>query len=255
MRILVGTPAYGAMISTGYFNSILKILATPSIRDKHQVEVVTIGNDALINRARQEIVKIAMDNGMDKLLFIDADIIFSVDDFLKVIESDKEVIGGTYRKKCSEPILNFNIKKDMEANLREKYNVPSNSLHGYKILRENYTENSIVQAQHLATGFLCINKSVFQKLQPMVDNYVSDRRSNHKLYYNEEEIKPLLVPELFPVRVKNHILESEDWGFCRLCNENNIDIYLHTDVVVGHIGSLPLVFPKNDNIISTPKPN
>ena len=253
MKILIGTPAYGGMVSTGYFNSVLKVLANKEIKEKHKVEIVTIGNDALVNRARQEITKIAMDANVDKLLFVDADIIFEVSDFLKIVDADKEVIGGTYRKKCAEPVLNFNIMEETEHEIRGKYNIPSNSLHGFKVLCENYTEEGIIRAKHLPTGFLCIDKSVFKKLQPVVDNYVSDRRSNHKLYYSEDELKPLLVPELFPVRVRNHILESEDWGFCRLCGENDIPIYFHTDVVVAHIGSLPLAFPKTSKIKETPK--
>ena len=90
----------------------MKVLANKEIKEKHKVEIVTIGNDALVNRARQEITKIAMDANVDKLLFVDADIIFEVSDFLKIVDADKEVIGGTYRKKCAEPVLNFNIMEE-----------------------------------------------------------------------------------------------------------------------------------------------
>ena len=245
---MIATPAYGGLISTGYFTSILRLMSNPEVRKKYQVEVFTISNDALIPRARQECVKTALDHRCDRLLFVDADIIFTPEDFLMVLDSNKPVIGGTYRKKCPEPIFNFNVKEDTERHVREKFGdrVSSNSIKGMKEL-QNLSDNGILEVTHIPTGFMCIDISVIIELAKVVPNYVTDRRSNHKLEYNAMEIQKYLVPELFPVRVNNNILESEDWGFCRLCKENNIPVYLHTDVIVDHIANLSLGHSLTDN--------
>lgn len=241
MKILIATPAYGGKITTGYFTSILRILTHPQIRNHHQVEVFTIGNDALIPRARQECAKTALDVNADKLIFIDADIIFNPDDLLKLIKSEHPVVGGTYRKKCPEPIFNFNVPLETEEKVRKNTNnKASNSIEGFKELRKLAGKDNVVVATHLATGFLAIHTDVIRELSKVVPNYVTDRRSNHKMHYSSEEVKHLLVPEIFPVRVCNNILESEDWGFCRLCNENNIPVHLDTSIVVDHMAELSL---------------
>lgn len=248
--IMIATPCYGGLLHNTYVNSVLLVLFNERVRQKFNIMTTFMGNDALIQRARQECVKTAMDEGADKILFVDADISFTPEDFMNVVDTNLPVVGGTYRKKCAEPVLNFNLPAEVEMQIRKDLDdeyAASNSLKGFKHLRKNYIDQAtgLVRAQHLATGFLCIDLDVIRKLKQAVPNYVSDRRSNHKFLYTKEEMAPLLVPEVFPVTVQNNILESEDWGFCRLCHENGIPIYLNTSVVLHHIGNLALVFPKD----------
>jgi hypothetical protein len=43
--------------------------------------------------------------------------------------------------------------------------------------------------------------------------------------------------EFFPVRIKNRILESEDWAFCSIAREYGVPVYLNTNVVLTHAGT------------------
>ena len=245
IKILIGTPAFGGMIHTAYFNSVLAVLSNTEVQQKYEVNIVTIGNDALVQRARQEICKIAMDAHVDKLLFVDADLAFTAADFLATVGChDKLVVGGTYRKKTFDPLLNYNIKTEIEVDVRNKCGEPSSTPKGWKLLKAIYADkDGLVPALHVPTGFMCIDCRVFDILKDKVPRYVSDRRHNTKLLYSKEELDPLYVSEFFPVGVRNHILESEDWRFCSICRDYGIDVWLQTKAVCPHVSSLPLVFP------------
>jgi hypothetical protein len=248
-KVLIATPAYGGLVTTGLMNSILAVMTNKEVRSKYEIHIATIGNDALVQRARQELVKIAMEQKVNKILFIDADIIFSSEDFLNVVdqvdfENGQHIVGGTYRKKSNEQVLNFNIDTNIELDIRNKWdNIPASKPAGFRILKQEYADkNGLVPALHLPTGFLCIDMQVFEELKPHVNNYVSDRRDNTKMFYSQDERDQLKVWEFFPVMVNNHILESEDWAFCTIANKHGFKCFLQTRVVVGHIANLPLYF-------------
>ena len=236
-KILIAIPAYGGNIKALCFQSVLNVIK--EVKD-YEINVLTVQNDALIQRARQEIVKETLNREVDKLFFVDADIVFTSEQFLKIVEADKDVVGGTYMKKgLKQPSYNFNLSKEITIDLLKNYQTPPNSLKGLNIVKEKYCkENPILKAVHVPTGFLCIKTDILKKLYETIPTYLSDRRGNHKVAFSEEEMKKMQVAELFPVSIQNNILESEDYGFCRLCKENDIDVFLHTDVVVDHIGSI-----------------
>ncbi len=239
-RIMIAMPAYGGNVQGMCFKSVLGLFRDQRILEKYELEVVALQNESLVSRARQELAKAAIDRKYDRLFFIDADTAFTTDQFLAILDADKEVIGGTYMKKTlANPGLNFNVSREVNQEMLSKFNTTPTTLPGFEIFKKEYcTDNPIIKVNHVPTGFLCIKTTVLQKLSEKVPKYLAGVRDSNKVFYSKEEVEALQSAELFPVSVQNGTLESEDWGFCRLCNENGIDVFLHTDIVVQHIGQI-----------------
>ena len=238
--MLIAIPAYGGQLLVQCFTSVLKLYKSEEILSKYDLSVLTIHNEALISRARQEMAKEAINREVDYLFFIDADTSFTPTQFLKVLDADKPVVGGTYMKKTLvDPGLNFSISLEIDKLFWERHQTLPSSLHGFDILRRDHcSEGPILKAKYIPTGFMCIKVDILKKLSENTITYLSDTRGNDQPSFTEEEIKKMQVAELFPVSVQNNRLESEDWGFCRLCSENDIGVFLHTDVVVEHHGAI-----------------
>ena len=99
VKIIIGTPCFGGLLHNGFFQSVLEL----SVNFKKlniPFEMMTIGNESLIQRARNGIVaKFMGDKTATHLMFIDADITFSWVSIVKLLLSNKELCGGCYPKK------------------------------------------------------------------------------------------------------------------------------------------------------------
>src|SRR5207253_10033144 len=98
-----------------------------------------------------------------------------------------------------------------------------------------------IEVQHIPTGFMMIDVSVFKQLAGLVPFYIN------KDGYGD---MPNKVSDFFPVRVHNGVMESEDWAFCTICRENGIPIYLNTNIICDHTGSYTFDVPRT----RSPKP-
>lgn len=223
MKLLIATPAYGGQVTTGYLVSLLETFAL--LREAGiDVEVYTIGTESLISRGRNSCAKYAIDGGFDKLLFIDADLIFSFENVKRLLESDKLIVGGTYPLKNFPITLNFNPlveHRDLFGQARQQDN--------YLAWCAKYAQaNGEAEVEHIPTGFMLIDMQVFARLSHSVqwyENFNADTRTR-ALYY-----------DFFPVRVVDHQYESEDWAFCSLARAAGFSIWLQTRAVCGHIGT------------------
>jgi len=92
-----------------------------------------------------------------------------------------------------------------------------------------------IEMLHIPTGFMMIDISVFHALADKVPFYV-----NRDGYGD----MPKKVSDFFPVRVKDGIMESEDWAFCTICRENGIPVYLNTNIICDHTGSYTFDVPR-----------
>lgn len=238
-RILIAIPAYGGNINVFCFKSVIQLIQNKEIADKYDLTITSVQNEALISRARQDLAKLAVEQNFDKLFFIDADIGFSSKQFQAIADADRDVVGGTYMMKTmNNPRLNFNLSPEMNKEISSKYDVLPSSIAGLAAVKKEYClETPLIKVKHVPTGFLCIKTSVLKELGSKVPRYLTHPGTN-KTLFTSNELERMKTSELFPVSVQDGVLESEDWGFCRLCNENNIDLYLHTDIVVEHVGSI-----------------
>lgn len=222
MRILIATPCHQGIVTTGYLNSIIK---TISRLQGIEIAVLTMDSDSFIIRSRNNCAAFAIKEKFHKLLFIDNDLSWEPEHIVNLIESGKEVIGGTYRLKTDTfHSLNFNpLDKHFRVfknskKTKEEYNL---------YIKEYADKKGLVQVKHVPTGFLLIDVSVFEKLKNVT-----------QFYYDGKELKG----NYFPSNVVDGILESEDWGFCTLCSKAKIPIWMDTSIVLPHTGTKEYVW-------------
>jgi hypothetical protein len=88
-KVLIATPSYDGKLDVYYIDSLLNTL---SLAEKNNVEVfpLFICYDSLIQRARNDLFKLAYSNDIDVLFFIDGDVGWNPLDFYKLVNSDKE---------------------------------------------------------------------------------------------------------------------------------------------------------------------
>lgn len=102
---------------------------------------------SLIAKARNEIVERFLASGFENLFFLDTDMQWDITDFMTVLTCEKDVVGGSYRRKEKRVSFTF---------------VPVSPMN---------EEGDFIEAECVGTGFLRIKRSVFEKMQaPLFQN-------------------------------------------------------------------------------------
>lgn len=187
-----------------------------------------VTNDALIVRARNRCVGTFLRADYTHLLFADADLGWTQQDLANLLASDVPVAAGTYPKKQLPITLNFNALKEDLLNCWVESLDPYCE-NGFKRWRDRRADaHGLIEVKHVPTGFMLIERSVFETLIPHVASYACDypEAPPGGIDYN-----------FFSSPIKENTLLSEDWAFCELCRSVGIPIYLNANVVVSHMGN------------------
>ena len=226
-KLYIATPAYGCFVCKEYLSSLLMLRVVCA---KHGIStaVKLLGNESLITRGRNVIVAEFLKSDCTHLLFIDADINFSADSVIDMLNSNKDVIGGIYSKKS------YNWDK-LTAPNRDPREPLSQVMLDFNInvVQETPVENNrFVRVLDLATGMMLIKKEVLVSMYEKFPELccVNDVPSSR------DEIPEYVA--IFETMIdKNGRYLSEDYAFCRRYQSMGGEIWCDLNCILGHIGT------------------
>lgn len=238
--VSICTPMYGGVGMVDYFVSLMKtkeLLQSLGIGYKYHVTK----QESLVQRARNTLVGYVLnDSESTHVFFIDADISWNEYDVLLLLENNLDVVGGIYPKKA------FNFKKMLhpEEILKfksaNKYNedIPDETFLKHHLVNYNLNgtgqtkiENGLIEVRHIATGFMMIKRSVFEK---MIE-------AHPEWEYVDDLHVPLLDMKFYSffdcgIRDKHYM--SEDWLFCDRWTDMGGKIYANIIIPLNHTGTI-----------------
>jgi hypothetical protein len=244
-KLCILTPCFGSVCYVNYVDCLMKTMSLCSHFDV-DINILFCKNDSLVSRARNNLVAKAMaDPNTTHIMFIDNDITWNPIDILKLIISEKPIVGGAYPLKSYkwDKVLhpgviqglinrknNHPVLKDMLSDTEMvqfnavKYNVNylSNNLQ---------IEGNMTKIKHLATGFMMIQRNVIEK---MMQAFPSTKYTDdvHFLENHEQEF----AYALFDCGVEDGHYLSEDWMFCQRWTKMGGSIYLDVSINLVHTG-------------------
>jgi hypothetical protein len=228
MKILIATPAHGGMITTRYLASFIETTGTVNGKG-HRISWTSI-EDGNVGQARNKAADIALENKFDKLLFIDSDVVWKAEQVMMLLESDKEIVGGTYPNRGFPIRLVFNALPDE----RDLFQDTKRTVQDFLNFKNKYAgQNGEVEIAHLPTGFMLIDVNVFRKMKATTPKYKSRDSATQELKILHDFFPFRLVQ---PVDSEVCMYETEDWGFCTEARRLGIKVYLQTKCIVDHIG-------------------
>ena len=229
--IMVATPMYGGMC-TGHY--VMGMLLTMQKMRELNIPIFWghLMNESLITRARNELVRVFLENGHDYLLFVDADISFDGEAVAQLLLADEDIVCGIYPKKeVNWDSVNHAAAKG-ETDLASHAGAFVFNMVGTSDATTN--EKGIFEVRHGGTGFMLIKRGVFDHLKPHVPTY---RTSSFKDPDTGEYVKPL-THEFFATSIDaGGALLSEDYHFCELFNKHGGKIYAHPFIKLEHVGT------------------
>jgi len=240
VKVIFGTPCFGGMLHNGFFQSMLE-LAVNFTKLNIPFEMMTIGNESLIQRARNGIVaKFMADSGATHLMFIDADITFSWVNIIKLLLCGKELCGGCYPKKCFNwDKIKHQIQKNptlgddelMAKSLDYVFN-PIYHKEGENVVIK--LNNGMAQVKDIGTGFMLISKSVINK---MIKKYPETKFMNNVAGYGQNNVGDYFYA-LFDCCIDpiSRVYLSEDYLFCKRWIDIGGELWLDLSTNLNHTG-------------------
>lgn len=198
---MIGTPCYDGRIDVWYTNSLVNTIKMAAERGV-EITPIWVSFDALIQRARNDTIQIALEGEYDDLIWIDSDIEWQPEWFFKLLDYPQDVVGGTYRK-----------KGDREEYVLRK--IDKNTVN---------PETGLLEVSGLGTGFVKMSRKAMQYLWDVSTPYIDQKDSKERRM-------------IFDVVIKNLDIVSEDIvAFMKLAG-GGFKIWLDPNMTCNHIGS------------------
>jgi hypothetical protein len=231
-HLMVATPCFDGHITGIYSNSLLKLQQACAQRQM-PVTVRNILGDALITRARQNLLAYFMENkDATHLLFIDADIGFEPAQVFRLLDYGADFTAAAY------PVKSINWDKLAELAKADKPDLAAASLDyvvefhdpGRIDIRRGFARVSAA-----GTGFLMVRRQAVQKM--MEGN--PDLRYTRDLLVHDDLTGSPWRYALFNCMIdrKTGAYLSEDYSFCRRWTELGGEIWLDMKSSLIHAGT------------------
>ncbi len=242
VRLAIATPCYGGQVTEGYLQSMFALVAA-CMELKLPVMLLTIANESLITRGRNELVHQFLKTKGTHLMFIDADIQFKPDDVINMLKKNVDVIAGAYPlksiawdqiKECQTKFGGNASMDDLIASSTQTV-INVSKPDPAKVGQQETVQivNGMVEVYDVGTGFMLIKRHV---LESMIKEYPET------MFYQDKDLSlPLEEREryaLFDVMIdedKRYL--SEDYTFCRRWQKMGGKVWLDILVQLNHIGS------------------
>ncbi len=233
-HLVIGTPCYGGLVHSLYATSLMRLQNACLQRGGIDLSVNLLSGDALITRARQNVVAHFLENGLGThLLFIDSDIAFAPDQVFRLLDFNADMAAGVYPTKRIDWGKVGLMAKVGAGNLE------SSSL-SYVMEFEDpariESKDGFAKVRYAGTGFLMIKRQVLVK---MIESYPDLRYSQE--HQAEDPLKgSKWRSALFNCMIdkESGIYLSEDYSFCRRWRDLGGEIWINLESRLTHIGSL-----------------
>lgn len=197
-KVLIATPAYDGRLDVWYTNSLVNSIRLAQANGIF-LHPVFMSYDALIQRARNDLFKLAVEGEYDDMIWIDSDMEWDPAWIMQMLEAKEDVLGGTARKKTDEAEIYVAKTKDLM-----------------------YHENGYIKCEGLGTGFVKLSREAFTALWEI------------SLEYKNNDRPCRMVCD---VQIINGELYSEDTVLFKKLNDLGFDCWLDPKMTCGHVGT------------------
>ena len=198
-RVLIGTPSYDGRIDTWFADSLVRTVKE-SISRKIQVDTIYPSYDSLIQRARNDLFRMALEGQYDTLFFIDSDTEWEPEWFFRLLERPEPIVGGSLVKKSETEGYTVKIT-DKELKYSE--------------------DKKLLEVDGVGTGFLKVDRFAIDKLWLMSEPYLHDSKDNRMV---------------FDIKIENGDLISEDYIMCSKWRSLGYKVWLDPTITCNHNG-------------------
>jgi hypothetical protein len=231
--LFVATPCYGGLVGQGYMQSVIRLMQhAPGAG--FDTSLALLGHDSLITRSRNTLVAQFLDApDATHLLFIDADIGFDPVQITRMLEFGEDVVAGMYPLKVIDwHALAVQRLRAGEALTTAPMLYVGRLAEGEAAVRRG----AFASATYAGTGFLLIRRAAIERMIAAYPHLRYAAIQTHPLPPTPSRNQHALFDCM--IEPETGIYLSEDYAFCRRWRDLGGSIWLDTEGVLTHTGSM-----------------
>jgi hypothetical protein len=224
IKLFVATPVFGGC-THNYVQGIFDL----GFGCRHfgiEVQYRQTVGQAYIHLARNRLTAEFLESGYTHFMFIDQDVGFIGQDVFSLIQQDVDVVAGTYPFK---QIQWENVAKAAAAGVPPEKLESASAIHVFKPLdpTQKMGNQTLVEVEHVGTGFMLIKRQVFERLAKTVSKYFE--------VFSPENRKETI--DFFGHSTINNEFWGEDVSFCKRVQDAGMKVYVAPQVQCSHFGN------------------
>jgi coenzyme F420-reducing hydrogenase alpha subunit len=245
-KIFIATPMFGGSANYMYMISLINLLTKLGQNGIHSMFEIA-ANESLITKARNILVEGFLKSDATHMLFLDADLGFDPDDVLKMIQANKDLIGGQYAKKK----INWDVVKRVVAGVPD---IPPHAINA--VIAEStfrpigdqisFRLDEPVEVESIATGMMLIRREVFEKMAkelPEIEiisggSETMDPKTMTRITDPHRKAHAYFDVSIDPV---SKAYTSEDFTFCKRWRQIGGQVFLAPWTRTVHVGTYEYV--------------
>ncbi|MGE3644282.1 MAG: hypothetical protein AB7F96_10545 [Beijerinckiaceae bacterium] len=233
-KILIATPSYDGTVRKEYMQTIMQV--SDYCRQNGFGWDIVLEMATVLHTLRSVMASKALaDPESTHILFVDADMAFTVGAFAKMLKSGHDVVGcasplRTIPLHHEVPTAGISYRQSLSAAVPYAVNMPSG-------LEKLEVINGICEVGTIGTGILLISTAALKTMRDRGKIETYKTKFPYDQYYGE----PKYWAFFEHIKVDGDIL-GEDISFCwRWKKDCGGKIYAVVDEEIGHIGPMPVL--------------
>lgn len=228
-RLYIGTPCYGGLVTQRYMQSMCALLMqrVPGLH----VSLQLLAYESLVTRGRNTILGAFLDQPEEThLMFIDADIGFTVEQVMRMLDFDQDVVAGMYPlKRLDYDNAAFQRAADGEPLQTAQLRYVGLPCEG----EERKEKNGFVTGVYAGAGFLLMKR---EALERMAKQYPEThyRGAHNTAHPNTSPNLYALFDCMIDPETGDYL--SEDYAFCQRWRAMGGTVWLDTRSRLTHVG-------------------
>jgi len=240
IKLFLSTPCYGGLALEKFVSSVIR-LQLLLMQENIQLMIDTTENESLVQRARNVSVGRFMQKGQGAthFMFIDADIEFDPASVVRLVKSGHDIAVACYPKKVV--MYDQAAKAVRDGDERDMQMLSSSLVVNFGAERRK-VENGFIEVLDGPTGFMCIKREVFTKLEEKFPElWCKNDHQNRDFDEYHACFDCMIDPD-------NRRYLSEDYAFCRRFQQCGGKIFADIHTALGHVGNLPFSACMDDRL-------
>eukprot|EP00930_Biecheleria_cincta_P071768 TRINITY_DN59229_c0_g1_i1.p1 TRINITY_DN59229_c0_g1~~TRINITY_DN59229_c0_g1_i1.p1 ORF type:complete len:518 (+),score=88.68 TRINITY_DN59229_c0_g1_i1:28-1581(+) len=229
LKVYIATPAYGGQVTVDYMTSVIHMV-TQLKEVAWQLQLVA--GASIITVGRNNAVMEFLQTDCTHLLFLDADVAFTVDTIHGLLAADKDVALAPY------PAKNMNEERMQATAAQRGHPRLADGLHYVLHAQADKVQEALNRGQRLVevdagpTGCMLIKRGVFHRLQQAYPNLHCRICGSHAGRTKRWDV----WWRFFDTMVQDGEFLGEDIAFCRLWRDIGGTIWADLGATMTHVG-------------------